>query len=84
MLLAACFDLLSHTVEDLLSHIVEDGGVFCRVCLFLFTVCLCGSVRFDALCTKLLFLLILLLLLLKKVENVFGRKKKDLRCHIEF
>lgn len=76
MLLAACFDLL--------SHIVEDGGVFCRMCLFLFTVCLCGSVRFDALCTKLLFLLILLLLLLKKVENVFARKKKDLRCHIEF
>jgi hypothetical protein len=36
---------------DLLSHLVVIGGVLCRVRLFLFWVCLCGVVRFSALCT---------------------------------
>jgi hypothetical protein len=41
--LATCFGLL--------SHVVEDGGVLCRVRLFLLWVCSCGGVCFGLLCT---------------------------------
>jgi hypothetical protein len=57
----ACFDLL--------SHLVVVGGVLCWVCLFVFRVCLCGSVRFGVFlyhCYFFLYDIAVLLLLFKK------------------
>jgi hypothetical protein len=62
---------LSTACFVLLSRVVGGGGVVCRVCLFLFGVCLCGGVCFGVLCTNCYSFLndiAVLLLLLKKTK----------------
>jgi hypothetical protein len=63
----ACFDLL--------SHLVVVGGVLCWVCLFVFRVCLCGSVRFGVFLYHCYFLydIAVLLLLFKKKRFHYRR-----------